>query len=54
MTSEEEIVQRYLYSDGSLRQMSARRGPRLLVLERSPGVYRRHAVHASGESSTGS
>ncbi len=32
MTTEEEIVQRFLNTDGSLRQMPARRGPRLLVL----------------------
>lgn len=32
MTSEEEIVQRYLNADGSLRQMPARRAPRLVLL----------------------
>jgi hypothetical protein len=32
MTSDKEIVQRYLNPDGSLRQMPARREPRLLVL----------------------
>ena len=32
MTTEAEIVQRYLSADGSLRQMPSRRGPRLLVL----------------------
>jgi len=32
MTPEEEIVQRYLNADGSLRQMPAKRGPRLLML----------------------
>ncbi len=32
MTTGEEIVQRYLNPDGSLRQMPARREPRLLVL----------------------
>lgn len=34
MTTDEEITQRYLNPDDSLRQMPARRGPRLLVLER--------------------
>lgn len=33
MTSEEEIVQRYLNADGSLRQMPAKRAPRLAVLK---------------------
>lgn len=32
MTTDEDIVQRYLNADGSLRQMPAKRGPRLLVL----------------------
>ncbi len=32
MTTDEEIVRRYLNRDGSLRQMPAKRGPRLLVL----------------------
>lgn len=32
MTTGEEIVQRYLNADGSLRQMPAKRGPRLLLL----------------------
>lgn len=32
MTIGEEIVQRYVNADGSLRQMPAKRGPRLLLL----------------------
>ena len=32
LTTDEDIVQRYLNTDGSLRQMPARRGPRRLVL----------------------
>ncbi len=32
MTTDEDIVRRYLNADGSLRQMPAKRGPRLLVL----------------------
>lgn len=32
MTTGEEIVQRYVNADGSLRQMPAKRRPRLLVL----------------------
>lgn len=34
MTTEDEVVQRYLNADGGLHQMPAGRGPRLLVLER--------------------
>lgn len=34
MTTNEDIVQRFLNPDGGLRQMPAKRGPRLLVLER--------------------
>ena len=33
MTSDMEIVQRYLHADGSLRQMPAKRAPRLVVLK---------------------
>ena len=32
MTTDDEIVQRYLNADGSLRQIPSKRGPRLLVL----------------------
>lgn len=34
MTTNEDIVQRFLNPDGGLREMPARRGPRLLVLKR--------------------
>lgn len=33
MAGDAEIVQRYLNADGSLRQMPARRAPRLVVLK---------------------
>ena len=33
MTSDAEILQRYLNADGSLRQMPAKRAPRLVVLK---------------------
>ena len=32
MTTDDEIVQRYLNADGSLREMPSKRGSRLLVL----------------------
>jgi hypothetical protein len=37
MTTDEDIVQRYLNADGSLRQMPAKRGPRLLLLAHIAG-----------------
>ena len=32
MTTDEDIIRRFLNPDGSIRQMPAKRGPRLLVL----------------------
>jgi len=41
VTSDAEIVQRYLDADGSLRQMTAKRAPRLAVLKH---IFRRIPV----------